>query len=153
MCIQDGLPYYQQQKLDSTVSFDDPQLSCYILSCLVRVMHARVSIRRRRGHKFSGHLWPAGSRPLRRSYQLVPDSRITILPVNKRRAQHCWHSTRPNETRGDSSGVYICKSVVNDLRHGNYICKSEQNVPVGIVHDQTRHVVLAIPNEGQPKIK
>ena len=22
-------------------------------------------------------------------------------------------------------GVYICKSVVNDLRHGNYICKSE----------------------------
>ena len=25
----------------------------------------------------------------------------------------------------DSSGVYICKSVVNYLRHGNYICKSE----------------------------
>ena len=25
----------------------------------------------------------------------------------------------------NSSGVYICKSVVNDLRHGNYICKSE----------------------------
>ncbi len=25
----------------------------------------------------------------------------------------------------DSSGVYICNSVVNDLRHGNYICKSE----------------------------
>ena len=25
----------------------------------------------------------------------------------------------------DSSGVYICKSVINDLRHGNYICKSE----------------------------
>ena len=24
-----------------------------------------------------------------------------------------------------SSGVYICKSVVNDLKHGNYICKSE----------------------------
>ena len=24
----------------------------------------------------------------------------------------------------DSSGVYICKSVVNDLKHGNYICKS-----------------------------
>ena len=24
----------------------------------------------------------------------------------------------------NSSGVYICKSVVNDLRHGNYICKS-----------------------------
>ena len=24
-----------------------------------------------------------------------------------------------------SSGVYICKSIVNDLRHGNYICKSE----------------------------
>jgi hypothetical protein len=25
----------------------------------------------------------------------------------------------------DSSGVYICKSVVNDLKHGNYICKPE----------------------------
>jgi hypothetical protein len=25
----------------------------------------------------------------------------------------------------DSSGVYICKSVVNYLRHGNFICKSE----------------------------
>jgi hypothetical protein len=25
----------------------------------------------------------------------------------------------------DSSGVYICKSVVSYLRHGNYICKSE----------------------------
>ena len=28
----------------------------------------------------------------------------------------------------DSSGVYICKSIVNDFRHGNYICKSEENV-------------------------
>ena len=27
----------------------------------------------------------------------------------------------------DSSGVYICKSVVNDLKHGNYISKSEGN--------------------------
>ncbi len=25
----------------------------------------------------------------------------------------------------DSSGVFICKSIVNDLRHGNFICKSE----------------------------
>ena len=25
----------------------------------------------------------------------------------------------------DSSGVYICKSIVNDLRHGNYKCTSE----------------------------
>ena len=25
----------------------------------------------------------------------------------------------------DSSGVYICKSIVIDLWHGNYICKSE----------------------------
>ena len=25
----------------------------------------------------------------------------------------------------DSSGVYICKSIVNHLRHGKYICKSE----------------------------
>ena len=29
----------------------------------------------------------------------------------------------------DSSGVYICKSIVNYLRHGNFICKSEENVP------------------------
>ena len=28
----------------------------------------------------------------------------------------------PDDT--DSSGVYICKSIVNYLRHGNYICKS-----------------------------
>ena len=25
----------------------------------------------------------------------------------------------------DSSGVYICKSVVNYIRHENFICKSE----------------------------
>ena len=25
----------------------------------------------------------------------------------------------------DSSGVHICKSIVNYLRYGNYICKSE----------------------------
>jgi hypothetical protein len=31
--------------------------------------------------------------------------------------------------RVDSSGVYICKSVVNDLRHGNFICKSEGKLP------------------------
>jgi hypothetical protein len=31
------------------------------------------------------------------------------------------------EPRGNSSGFYICKSVVNYLRHGNYICKSEGN--------------------------
>ena len=29
------------------------------------------------------------------------------------------------EPPSNSSGVYICKSVVNDLRHGNFICKSE----------------------------
>ena len=27
----------------------------------------------------------------------------------------------------NSSGVYIYKSVVNDLRHGKYICKAEGN--------------------------
>ena len=27
--------------------------------------------------------------------------------------------------KANSSGVYICNSIVNDLRHGNYICKSE----------------------------
>ena len=39
----------------------------------------------------------------------------------------------PSSIRGDnpsdSSGVYTCKSVVNDLRHGNYIWKSEENLP------------------------
>ena len=30
----------------------------------------------------------------------------------------CWYC--------DSSGVYICKSIVNYLRHGNYIWKSEE---------------------------
>ena len=30
-------------------------------------------------------------------------------------------------TPWDSSGVYICKSIVNHLRHGNSICKSEGN--------------------------
>ena len=24
----------------------------------------------------------------------------------------------------DYSGVYICNSIVNDLKHGNFICKS-----------------------------
>ena len=27
--------------------------------------------------------------------------------------------------QANSSGVYICKSIVNYLRHGNFICKSE----------------------------
>ena len=27
----------------------------------------------------------------------------------------------------NSSGVYICKLIVNYLRHGNYICKSKGN--------------------------
>ena len=30
---------------------------------------------------------------------------------------------------GDSSGVYIYKSIVNDLRHGNYICTPEVKTP------------------------
>ena len=34
---------------------------------------------------------------------------------------------RPVQSSSCSSGVYICKSVVNDLKHGNYICKSEEN--------------------------
>jgi hypothetical protein len=32
---------------------------------------------------------------------------------------------KAGDTSINSSGVYICKSVVNDLRHGKYICKSE----------------------------
>jgi hypothetical protein len=32
----------------------------------------------------------------------------------------------------DSSGVYICKSAVYDFKHGDYICKSDGNVPGGI---------------------
>jgi hypothetical protein len=31
----------------------------------------------------------------------------------------------------NSSGVCICKSEENDLKHGNYICKSEGNyIPI-----------------------
>ena len=37
----------------------------------------------------------------------------------------------------NSSGVYICKSIVNYLRHGNYICKSEGIVP-GSAHSIAR---------------
>ena len=38
----------------------------------------------------------------------------------------------------DSSGVYICKSIVNDLRHGNFICKSEE------IYLELRDVILAV---------
>ena len=34
---------------------------------------------------------------------------------------------KTREQRPNSSGVFICKSVVNYLRHGNYLCKSEEN--------------------------
>ena len=34
----------------------------------------------------------------------------------------------------DSSGVYICKSIVNHLRHGNFICKSE------VIYHEPRHL-------------
>ena len=34
-------------------------------------------------------------------------------------------SKRPLRPPSNSSGVYICKSIVNDIRHGNFICKSE----------------------------
>ena len=39
-----------------------------------------------------------------------------------------------------SSGVYICNSIVNDLRHGNFICKSEDiHLPAGVyLHDSIR---------------
>jgi hypothetical protein len=39
-------------------------------------------------------------------------------------------NSRRNLQKGDSSGVYICKSEENDLKHGNYISKSVDNVPV-----------------------
>ena len=40
------------------------------------------------------------------------------------------HNRLHTQNPCNSSGVYICKSIVNYLRHGNYICKSEENVPV-----------------------
>jgi hypothetical protein len=46
------------------------------------------------------------------------------------------HLDLPSRTPDDqtspcnSSGVYMCKSVVNDLRHGNFICKSEVIYPL-----------------------
>ena len=39
-----------------------------------------------------------------------------------------------------SSGVYICKSVVNDLKHESYICKSEENY----LQDCTARIVIGI---------
>ena len=45
---------------------------------------------------------------------------MEITYVNQKK--FTWHT---NIAHWDSSGVYICKSIVNDLRHGNYIWKSE----------------------------
>ena len=36
----------------------------------------------------------------------------------------------------NSSGVYIYKSVENDLKHGNFICKSEENYLLDEVQDR-----------------
>jgi hypothetical protein len=33
-----------------------------------------------------------------------------------------------------SSGIYVCNSIVNDLRHGNYICKSEEDIHLRYEH-------------------
>ena len=43
------------------------------------------------------------------------------------RAELCIVTLNPRIC--DSSGVYICNSIVNDLRHGNFICKSEERFP------------------------
>ena len=37
----------------------------------------------------------------------------------------------------NSSGVYICYSVVNDLRHGNFICKSEVIYLVSMINNSS----------------
>ena len=44
--------------------------------------------------------------------ELPPSARAEAISIN---------------TEADSSGVYICKSIVNYLRHGNYIYKSDEN--------------------------
>ena len=50
---------------------------------------------------------------------------MEITYVNQKK--FTWHTNIV--LRWDSSGVYIWISVVNDLVHGNYICKSEENLP------------------------
>jgi hypothetical protein len=49
------------------------------------------------------------------------------LPVGLERRSDCSYSV------SDSSVVCMHKSVVNNLRHGNYICKSVEKLPVGLV--------------------
>ena len=47
------------------------------------------------------------------------------LHVQTRHVQNNYSAKWSILTGSSSSGVYICKSIVNYLRHGNYICKSE----------------------------
>ena len=54
-------------------------------------------------------------------YSRLHDNRGSSTQSDRLRRTTC-----PEWFAIDSSGVYICKSVVNDIRHGNYICKSKE---------------------------
>ena len=43
------------------------------------------------------------------------------------------------EKRSNSSEVYICKSIVNDLKHGNFTCKSEENFHLCLPEKRSVH--------------
>jgi hypothetical protein len=47
-----------------------------------------------------------------------------IFQVRVYRKAQAGIPSRAHGIPANTSGVYICKSVVNDVRHGNFICKS-----------------------------
>ena len=50
-----------------------------------------------------------------------------MLLIRKSFSKKCSRELPPSrECCSDSSGVYIWKSIVNYLRHGNFICKSKE---------------------------
>ena len=61
------------------------------------------------------------------------DQEVVLLRLSpflqRRSTNRRWHLNAGRTGNGilqkeNSGGIYICKSIVNDLRHGNYICKS-----------------------------
>ena len=60
------------------------------------------------------------------------------------------HRQENPEPEHDSSGVYICKSIVNYLRQENFICKSEgihlntTSYPMSVKVDMEKHIMAAL---------
>ena len=55
---------------------------------------------------------------------LCPNRKPVPLDPLKMQGHSIDTSRRNTRTQTDSSGVYICNSIVNYLRYGDYICKS-----------------------------